>query len=77
MGRVRVASKENKVPPQAPAVGLSMLVNKGGLIDAEVRIDLAQMGQAITLQAQAMKDQVHRQEVQRENLPSHNMKTRL
>ena len=44
----------NLVPPQAPAEGVAMPVNSAGLTDAEVRASLAQMAQAITMQAQAM-----------------------
>ena len=40
-----------------------MLVNPAGLTDAEVRAYLAQMAQAITMQAQAMTAQVNLQDV--------------
>ena len=49
----------NLVPPQAPAEGVDMPVNSAGLTDAEVRASLAQMAQAITMQAQAMIAQVN------------------
>ena len=54
-----------------------MLVNQAGLTDAEVRASLAQMAQAITMQAQAMTTQVNRQDVQRENPPVRSMADRL
>ena len=41
-----------------------MPVNPAGLTDAEVRASLAQMAQAITVQAQVMTDQVKRKNVQ-------------
>ena len=47
----------NQVPPQAPAAGMEMHVNLARLTDGEVRIALAQMAQAITLQDQAMTAQ--------------------
>ena len=54
-----------------------MLVNPTGLTDAEVRASLAQMAQAITMQAQAMTAQVNRQNVQRENPPIRSVADRL
>ena len=65
--RVGATTRGNQNPPQAPAEGVAMLVNPAGLTDAEVRAYLAQMAQAITMQAQAMTAQVNRQDVQREN----------
>ena len=44
-----------------------MLVNPVGLSDAKVRSSLAQMAQAITMQAQAITALVNRQDVKREN----------
>ena len=54
-----------------------MPVNPAGLTDAEVRASLAQMAQAITMQAQAMTAQVNRQDVLRENPPVRSMADRL
>ena len=54
-----------------------MLVNPAGLTDPEVRASLAQIAQTITLQAQAITDQVNRQNVQRENPPIRTMADRL
>ena len=54
-----------------------MLVYPVGLTDAEVRASLAQMAQAITLQAQAMTVQVNRQDVLRENPPVRRLADRL
>ena len=54
-----------------------MPVNPVGLTDAEVRTSLAQMAQAITMQAQVMTAQVNRQDVQRENPPVRSMADRL
>ena len=56
-------ARDNQVPPQAPFEGVFMLVNPAGLTDAEVRAYLAQMEQTITMQDQAMTDQVNRQNV--------------
>ena len=53
------AVEGNQVPPQAPAEGVAMPVSPSGLTDAEVRSSLAQMAQAITMQAQAMTAQVY------------------
>ena len=57
------ATRGNQNPPQAPAEGVAMPVNPAGLNDAEVRESLAQMAQAITMQAQAMTAQVNREDV--------------
>ena len=57
----------NQNPPQALAEVVAMPVNPAGLTDAELSACLAQMEQAITMQAQAMTAQVNRQDVQREN----------
>ena len=57
----------NQVPPQSPAEGVAMPVNRAGLTDAEVQASLAQMSQAITMRAQPMTDQINRQNVQMEN----------
>nr|XP_010313176.1 uncharacterized protein LOC104644722 [Solanum lycopersicum] len=54
-----------------------MLVNPAGLTDPEVRASLAQIAQTITLQAQAITDQVNRQNVQRENPPIRTMADRV
>ena len=54
-----------------------MPVNLAGLTDAEVRASLAQMAQAITMQAQAMTAQVNRQDVLRENPPARSITDRL
>ena len=54
-----------------------MLVNPARLTDDEVGASLAQMAQAITMQALGMADQVNWQNVQRENPPVHNMAYRL
>nr|XP_004239561.1 uncharacterized protein LOC101256381 [Solanum lycopersicum] len=70
-------ARDNQVPLQALAEGLAIPVNPAGLTDAEVRASLAQMAQAITMQAQAMIAQVNRQNVQRENPPVRNMADRL
>ena len=61
------AARGNQNPPQAPAE----------LTDAEVRASLAQMAQAITMQAQAMTTQVNQHDVQRENPPVRSMANRL
>ncbi|XP_069144095.1 uncharacterized protein [Solanum lycopersicum] len=61
------SARGNRNPPQAPAEGVAMPVNPTGLTNAEVRPSLAQMAQAITMQAQAMTAQVNRQDVKREN----------
>ena len=53
------ATRGNQHPPQAPAEGVAMPVNPARLTDAEVRASLAQMAQAITIQAQAMTAQVN------------------
>ncbi|XP_069150162.1 uncharacterized protein [Solanum lycopersicum] len=71
------AARGNQNPPQAPAEGVAMPVNPAGLTDAEVRASLAQMAQAITMQAQAMTAQVNRQDVLRENPPVRNIADRL
>ncbi|XP_069151096.1 uncharacterized protein [Solanum lycopersicum] len=71
------AARGNQNPPQAPAEGVAMPVNPAGLTDAEVRASLAQMAQAITMQAQAMTAQVNRQDVLRENPPVHSIADRL
>ena len=57
--RNRSRSSYNQNPPQAPVEGVAMLVNPARLTDAEVRASLAQMAQAITMQAQAMTAQVN------------------
>ena len=54
-----------------------MLVNPARLTDDEVGASLAQMAQAITMQAQAITDQVNLQNVKRENLPIRSMANRL
>ena len=54
------AAEVNQVPPQASPEGMAMLVNPAGLTDARVRASLAQMTQVITMQAQAITDQVNR-----------------
>ena len=54
------ATRGNQNPPQAPDEGVPMPVNRVGLTDVEVRASLAQMAQAITMQAQAMTAQVNR-----------------
>ncbi|XP_069155274.1 uncharacterized protein [Solanum lycopersicum] len=71
------AARGNQNPPQAPAEGVAMPVNPAGLTDAEVRASLAQMAQAITMQAQAMTAQVNRQDVLRENPPVRSIANRL
>ena len=71
------AAGGNQVPPQAPVEGVAMLVNPAGLIDVKVWAYLAQMAQAITMQAQAMIAQVNRQNVERENQLVHSMADRL
>ncbi|XP_069144489.1 uncharacterized protein [Solanum lycopersicum] len=71
------AARGNQNPPQAPAEGVAMPVNPAGLTDAEVRASLAQMAQAITMQAQAMTSQVNRQDVLRENPPVRSIADRL
>nr|XP_025886187.1 uncharacterized protein LOC112941207 [Solanum lycopersicum] len=71
------AARGNQNPPQAPAEGVAMPVNPAGLTDAEVRASLAQMSQAITMQAQAMTAQVNRQDVLRENPPVRSIADRL
>ncbi|XP_069150522.1 uncharacterized protein [Solanum lycopersicum] len=71
------AARGNQNPPQAPAEGVAMPVNPAGLTDAEVRASLAQMAQAITMQAQAMTAQVNRQDVLRENPPARSIADRL
>ena len=53
----------NQVPPQALAVWVAMPVNPAGLTDAEVRIALTKMAQAITVQAQALTAQDNMHEV--------------
>ena len=58
-GRGAADVRDNQVPPQAPSEGVDMPVNCAGLTDAEVRASLAQMAQAITMQAQAMTNQVN------------------
>ena len=63
----------NQVPPQAPAAEVDMPVNPAGLTDAEVQTNLAQIAQAITMQAKAMTAKANRQEAQQENPPAHNM----
>ena len=57
------ATRGNQNPPQAPDEGVPMPVNPAGLTDVEVRASLAQMAQAITMQAQAMTTQVNREDV--------------
>ena len=71
------AARGNQNPPQAPAEGVAMPINPAGLTDAEVRASLAQMAQAITMQAQAMTAQVNRQDVLRENPPVRSIADRL
>lgn len=71
------AARGNQNPPQAPAEGVAVPVNPVGLTDAEVRASLAQMAQAITMQAQAMTAEVNRHDVQRENPPVRSMVDRL
>ena len=71
------AARGNQNPPQAPAERVAMPVNPAGLTDAEVRASLAQMAQAITMQAQAMTAQVNRENVQRENPLVRSMADRL
>ena len=66
-----------QVPPQAPAEGVAMPVNPVGFTNAEVRTSLAQMAHAITIQAQAMTDQVNKKNVTRENPPVCRMVDRL
>ena len=51
---------DDQVPPKALVEGVAMSVNPTGLTDAEVRASLAQMAQAITMQAQVMNNQVNR-----------------
>ncbi|XP_027772717.1 uncharacterized protein LOC107018809 [Solanum pennellii] len=72
-----VAARGNQNPPQAPAEGVAIPVNPAGLIDAEVRASLAQMAQAITMQAHAMTAQVNRQNARREIPPVCSMADRL
>ncbi|XP_069144584.1 uncharacterized protein [Solanum lycopersicum] len=72
-----VAARGNQNPPQAPAEGVAMPVNPAGLADAEVRASLAQMAQAIMMQAQAMTAQLNRQDVLRENPPVRSIADRL
>ena len=55
-----VATRGNRNPPHAPAEGVAMPVNPARLTDAEVSASLAQIAQAITMQAQAMTAQVNR-----------------
>ena len=50
---------ENQVPPQAPVEGVAMMVNPDGLTDAEVWESVAQIAQAIIMQAQSMTDHVN------------------
>ena len=76
-GRGKAAVGGNKVPPGAPAVEMEMLVNPAGLTDGQVRIDLVQMSQAITLQGQAMTAQIEQQGVPRQNPPSSTIVSRL
>ncbi|XP_015057492.1 uncharacterized protein LOC107003698 [Solanum pennellii] len=76
-GRGEIAAVGNQVPPLAPATGVAMPVNQTGLTDAEVRTALAQMAQAITVQAQAKMAQTNRHEVQREKPLAHNIANRL
>ena len=71
------AAGGNQVPPQAPTEGVAILVNPAGLTDAEVWESLAQMAQAITMQAQAMNSKVNRQNFERENPPQRSMADRL
>ena len=40
---------DNQLPPKAPAEGVDMPINPVGLTDAEVRLSLAQMEQAIII----------------------------
>ena len=54
-----------------------MLVKPDGLTDVEVRASLAQMEQAIPMQAQAMTDHVNQQNVHRENPLVHSMADKL
>ena len=61
------AAADNQVPPQAPVEAMAIPVNPAGLTNAYVRASLAQMENVITMQAQAMTDQVNRYNVQREN----------
>ena len=50
-GRGEAAAGGNQVPHQALTSGVAMPVNPARLIDSEVRTALAQMTQAITVQA--------------------------
>ena len=59
MRGVEVAG-DNHVAPPAPAEGVVMPINTAGLADVEVMASLAQMTQAITMQAQDMTVQVNR-----------------
>ena len=56
---------------------MAIPINATGLTDAEVRASLAQMAQDITMQVQAMTDQVNRQNVHRENPSNRSMADKL
>ena len=71
------AAEVNQVPPQASVDEMEMLVFLSGLTDGEVRTNVVQMAQAITLQAQAMIAQEEQQGVPRKNPPTSTMDTRL
>ena len=62
-GRGDVVDGDKQVPPQAPAEGVAMPVNPTLLTDEEVWIDLVQMAQAITMEANTMTAQANRHDV--------------
>ena len=59
------ATGVNKVPPQAPVAGMEMSVNSTGLTHGQVTTSLVEMALGINLQAQAMSEQVNRQNIQK------------
>ena len=75
--RGEAAAGGNQVPPKAPAAGMEMPVNPVGLAYGEVRTTVAQMAQAITLQAQDMTAQAEQRGVPKENPPYRTMASRL
>ena len=71
------ATGDNQVPSQAQVGGVAMLFSSAGLTDAEIRASLDQMAHDITMQSQAMTDQVNQQNVQWENPHVRSMADRL
>ena len=71
------AAGVNPGPPQDPGARIEMHVNLTRLTNGEMRIDMVQMAQAITLQDQVMKTHMDYQNVPRENPPSSTMASRL